>query len=178
MDMPDVKKVKNTFDVRVNDVVMALCAGALRGFLADRAELPDKPLIAAVPSSVHGQTDRPGRNQLSGMFCNLHTDIEDPLDRLHAIAASNVRAKEHSASSVRRCWWTWRRAFPRCVRCAARAVVPDTADRHGDPQRRHLECGGSHETLYSAGAEVTALYPIGPIFHGSGLEHHGDVARR
>jgi diacylglycerol O-acyltransferase len=41
--------VKNRFDVKVNDVVMALCAGALSGFRADQAELPDKPLIAVVP---------------------------------------------------------------------------------------------------------------------------------
>ncbi|PWQ89285.1 wax ester/triacylglycerol synthase family O-acyltransferase, partial [Enterococcus faecium] len=79
LSLDDVKKVKNQAEVKVNDVVMALCAGALRGYLEDRGELPGKPLIAVVPASVHGQSDRPGRNQLSGMFCSLHTDIEDPL---------------------------------------------------------------------------------------------------
>ncbi|PRC49811.1 wax ester/triacylglycerol synthase family O-acyltransferase, partial [Mycobacterium sp. ITM-2017-0098] len=78
MNLQDVKKVKDRFDVKVNDVVMALCAGALRSFLADLDELPDKPLIAVVPSSVHGLSDRHGRNQLSGMFCTLQTDIDDP----------------------------------------------------------------------------------------------------
>src|SRR4029079_16867468 len=65
LDLADVKKVKNGFGVQVNDVVMALCAGPLGGYLSDRDELPAKPLIAVVPASVHGESTRPGRNQLS-----------------------------------------------------------------------------------------------------------------
>ena len=75
---------------------MALCAGALREFLRGHGELPDKPLVAVVPMSVHDKTDRPGRNQISGMFCNLQTHIEDPVERLQAIADATGRAKEHS----------------------------------------------------------------------------------
>jgi diacylglycerol O-acyltransferase / wax synthase len=48
LDLADIKRVKNRFGVKVNDVVMALCAGALREFLRDREELPDKPLVAVV----------------------------------------------------------------------------------------------------------------------------------
>lgn len=170
MDLHGVKKVKNQFDVKVNDVVMALCAGALRGFLADRDELPDKPLIAVVPSSVHGQSDRPGRNQLSGMFCNLHTDVEDPVERLQTIAGSNARAKEHSASlgptllmdlaqSISRGMFGW------LLGLLSRTPLTGTAIHNVVISN----VAGPTETLYSGGAEVTALYPLGPIFHGSGL---------
>lgn len=170
LNMPDVKKVKNHFDVKVNDVVMALCAGALRGFLAERDELPDKPLIAAVPSSVRGLSDRPGRNQLSGMFCNLHTDVEDAQDRLHAIAASNVRAKEHSASLgptllVDLAQSISRGAFGWLLGLLSRTSMADTAIHNVVISN----VPGPQETLYSNGAEVTALYPLGPILHGSGL---------
>ena len=65
----DLKGVKDRFRVKVNDVVLALCAGVLRRFLGDREALPDKPLVAMVPVSVHDTSDRPGRNQVSGMFC-------------------------------------------------------------------------------------------------------------
>jgi diacylglycerol O-acyltransferase len=168
--MPDVKKVKDRFDVKVNDVVMALCAGALRGFLEDRDELPDKPLIAVVPSSVHGQSDRPGRNQLSGMFCTLHTDIADPLDRLHAIAASNRKAKDHSSSLgptllVDLAQSISRSAFGWLLGLMSRTPLAGTAIHNVVISN----VAGPPETLYSCGAEVTALYPIGPIFHGSGL---------
>jgi diacylglycerol O-acyltransferase / wax synthase len=93
LDFDDVKRVKNRFDVKVNDVVLALCAGALREFLRDRGKLPDKPLVAVVPMSVHDTSDRPGRNQVSGMFCNLQTHIEDPGERLQAIAKGEFPCK-------------------------------------------------------------------------------------
>ncbi|UXA15281.1 wax ester/triacylglycerol synthase family O-acyltransferase [Mycobacterium sp. SMC-8] len=170
LDLNDVKKVKNHFGIKVNDVVMALCAGALRGFLADRGELPAKPLIAVVPASVHGQSDRPGRNQLSGMFCNLHTDIDDPVDRVQAIAESNLKAKEHSGSlgptlfvdlaqSISRAGYAWLLGLlsrtPLTKTAIHNAVISNVA--------------GPPDTLYSCGARVTALYPLGPILHGSGL---------
>ncbi len=170
LDLNDVKKVKNRFDVKVNDVVMALCSGALRGFLADRQELPDKPLIAVVPSSVQGLTDRPGRNQLSGMFCNLHTDVDDPVQRLLTIAESGTCAKEHNgslgpallvdlAAMISRGMFGWMLGLM--------SRTPLT--------RAHIHnviisnVAGPSDTLYSCGAEVTALFPLGPIFHGSGL---------
>lgn len=170
LDLNDVKKVKNHFEIKLNDIVMALCAGALREFLADRDELPDKPLIAVVPASVHGQSDRPGRNQLSGMFCNLHTDIADPADRLLAIAESDAQAKEHSGSlgptllidlaqSISRAGYSWLLGLlahtPLINTTILNAVISNVA--------------GPTNTLYSCGAEVTALYPLGPIFHGAGL---------
>ena len=67
----DIKTVKNHFGVKLNDVVMALVSGVLRKFLHDRGELPDSSLVAMVPVSVHDKSDRPGRNQVSGMFSNL-----------------------------------------------------------------------------------------------------------
>jgi WS/DGAT/MGAT family acyltransferase len=53
LDMRDVKRVKDRFGVTINDVVVALCAGVLRRFLLERGELPDNPLVATVPVSVH-----------------------------------------------------------------------------------------------------------------------------
>ncbi|MBX9639341.1 MAG: wax ester/triacylglycerol synthase family O-acyltransferase, partial [Mycobacteriaceae bacterium] len=72
-DMRDVKRVKDRFGVTVNDVVVALCAGALRRFLLERDELPDVPLVATVPVSVRDKSDRPGRNQTTMMFCRMES---------------------------------------------------------------------------------------------------------
>ncbi|MFZ0831605.1 MAG: wax ester/triacylglycerol synthase family O-acyltransferase, partial [Mycobacterium sp.] len=78
LDLNDLKTVKDRFDVKLNDVVMALCAGVLRQFLADRGGLPTQPLVATVPVSVRDKSDRDGRNQVSAMFSRLETHIEDP----------------------------------------------------------------------------------------------------
>lgn len=69
LDLDDIKAVKNHFGVKVNDVVMALVSGVLRQYLTDRNELPDSSLVASVPVSVHGRSDRPGRNQVSARHC-------------------------------------------------------------------------------------------------------------
>ena len=97
LELADVKAVKNAFGVKVNDVVMTLVASALRSYLAGRGELPDSPLVGMVPVSVHEESDRPGRNQVSAMFAGLHTHIEDPVERLRALADANEVAKDHNA---------------------------------------------------------------------------------
>lgn len=170
LELDDVKRVKNEFGVKVNDVVMALCAGALRGYLRDRGELPDKPLIAVVPASVHDKSDRPGRNQLSGMFCNLQTHIEDPGERLRTIAESSSHAKDHSAELSPTLLGDLTQVIPPAVFGAALEVLSRT------PLKRTAihnvivsNVAGPATTLYAMGAEIKALYPLGPIFHGSGL---------
>ena len=117
LDLAAIKSVKNRFHVTVNDVVMALCAGVLRRYLLTRGTLPDKPLVAMVPVSVHEKSDRPGRNQLSGMFCRLHTHIEDYAERLLAIAEANTRARNTAPPSPPRCCRTGPTSQPE--RCSA-----------------------------------------------------------
>src|SRR4029079_13869194 len=89
LDLEDVKKVKNHFGVKVNDVVMALVSSTLRKFLEDRGELPDSTLVAMVPVCVADTSDGPGRNQFSGRFSSLETHIDSPAERLKAIADAN-----------------------------------------------------------------------------------------
>ncbi|OBH91509.1 hypothetical protein A5678_10970 [Mycobacterium sp. E2733] len=59
MNLADIKRVKNRFGVKVEDVVMALVSAVLRQFLADRIALPDSPLVASVRVSGHDKSDRP-----------------------------------------------------------------------------------------------------------------------
>jgi len=96
-DVPlaDVKAVKNAAGVTVNDVLTAVVGGALRHYLDDRGDLPDRPLIAAAPVSVHDQTEESsGTTRLSVMFSNLATHEKDPVERLRRVASSNTQAKE------------------------------------------------------------------------------------
>jgi diacylglycerol O-acyltransferase len=170
LDFDDVKKVKNRFGAKVNDVVLALCAGALREFLADRGELPDKSLVAVVPMSVHDTIDRPGRNQVSGMFVNLHTDIEDPAERLCAIAEGNARAKEHSRAIAPTLVLDKTQVAARGVFNFMLGLVAHTPLGHTPVHNLIVSnVAGPQEKLYGLGAEIKGLYPLGPIFHGSGL---------
>src|SRR5215212_9179073 len=115
MNFDEVLRVKKRFGVKVNGVVLALCAGVLREFLRDREQLPDRPLVAVVPTSVREECDRPGRNRVSVMFCNLHTDIEDPGERLQAIAQADSRAKGHSRAIGSTLVLDWTEAIARSM---------------------------------------------------------------
>ncbi|WP_369807436.1 wax ester/triacylglycerol synthase family O-acyltransferase [Mycobacterium sp. E3305] len=171
LNLGDVKAVKNHFGVKVNDVVMALVSGVLRQFLADRDALPDSPLVASVPVSVHGKSDRPGRNQVSAMFSSLHTDVADPAERLRAIAHANSVAKEHSSAIGASLLQDWTQfaapaVFGIAMRLYARTRFTDTMPVHNLVVSN---VPGPQVPLYMLGCEVKAMYPLGPIFHGSGL---------
>jgi diacylglycerol O-acyltransferase len=94
LSLDDVKRVKNAFGATVNDVVLAIVAGALRRYLLERGELPDKPLVAGVPVSTAADPERLGGNKVSNMFTALRTDIDDPVERLRAIHDVTRAAKE------------------------------------------------------------------------------------
>ena len=170
LDFDDVKRIKDRFGVKINDVVMALCAGALREFLRGRGELPDKPLIAVVPMSVHERSDRPGHNQLSGMFCNLQTHIADPAERLRAIADAGSRAKEHGRALGPTLAMDWTQVATRSFVEFMLGLLSRTPLKTTPIHNVIISnVAGPSTKLYGMGSEMKALYPLGPIFHGSGL---------
>jgi diacylglycerol O-acyltransferase / wax synthase len=171
LDLEDIKKVKSYFDVKVNDVVMALVSGVLRKFLLDRDELPDSSLVAMVPVSVHEKSDRPGRNQVSGMFSSLHTHIADPAERIKAIADANSVAKQHSSAISATLLQDWSQfaapaVFGMAMRAYARTSLTKSMPVHNLVVSN---VPGPQVPLYFLGSEVNAMYPLGPVFHGSGL---------
>jgi diacylglycerol O-acyltransferase / wax synthase len=171
LDLEDIKTVKNRFGVKLNDVVMALVAGVLRQFLLDRGELPPDPLVAMVPVSVRDKSDRPGRNQVSGMFSSLQTHIDDPAERLRAISAANSTAKEHSSAIAATLLQDWSQFAAPAVFGIAMRVYANTRLTDSRPVHNLVisNVPGPQVPLYFLGAEVKAMYPLGPIFHGSGL---------
>jgi diacylglycerol O-acyltransferase / wax synthase len=169
----EVKKVKNALGVTVNDVVTAVVGGALRRYLEDSGELPDRTLIAATPVSVHDQTqERVGMTKVSVMFSSLATDEKDPVERLRAVASANDQAKEiHKmvgADTLMR--WAehfWLNAFALGTRLYSSLHV---AEHHPVVHNLILSnVPGPPVPLYMAGARLAGLYPLGPITDGAGL---------
>jgi WS/DGAT/MGAT family acyltransferase len=172
MNLADVKEVKNAFGCTVNDVVLTMCSGALRKYLADRNELPDSSLVAMVPVSVHGKSDAPGTNKVSGMFSSLASDIADPVERLAAIAEQNLVAKEHHKTLSASLLQDWAQfAAPNTFGLAVRVYSKlRLAERH--PVIHNLVISnvpGPPMPIYFLGARITGFYPFGPVFDGAGL---------
>lgn len=82
---------------KLNDVVLAVCSGALRRYLGERGELPKRPLVAMAPISKRapGQAHQQG-NVVSSLFVTLATDVPDPLERLSRITRCTQVAKGYN----------------------------------------------------------------------------------
>jgi putative sterol carrier protein len=80
----------------LNDVMLAICAGALRRYLSEKNSLPKSPLVAMVPISTRGKQDISVEgNQISSMLIQLATNIEDPIERLETIHENTIREKSY-----------------------------------------------------------------------------------
>ena len=173
LSLSDVKRVKNAFGATVNDVVLALCAGALRSYFDGRGEEVEGPLLAMVPVSVRAEEQKGDMgNQVSSMFTSLATDIDDPVERLQAIHEGMKDAKEQHRAIGADTLTNWAEfaapaVFGRAMRLYARMGL---ADRHRPVFNLTISnVPGPPFPLYSAGAKLVANYPLGPIFDGAAL---------
>jgi diacylglycerol O-acyltransferase len=174
VDLPldEVKAVKKATGTTVNDVVLALCGGALRRYLQANGELPSASLLATVPVSVRGESSREGANQVSALFARLATDVEDPLERLEAVSEGNRRGKDHNKAIPAEALQEWAElAAPKTFGMAVRIYSSlRLAERH--PVVHNLVVSnvpGPPVPLYFMGGLVEGMYPFGPVFHGAGL---------
>jgi len=105
----DVTAVRKALDCTVNDVFVAVCAGAIREYLARHGELPDKPLTTNIPVSIRGEHEHGVfGNRISVWYVSLATDVADPVERLDAVKANTRAARAHSeARSSERLLFEW-----------------------------------------------------------------------
>jgi WS/DGAT/MGAT family acyltransferase len=173
VSLPEVKAIKQALGVTVNDVLTAVVGAALQRYLADRGELPERPLVAAEPVSVHDQAQGvQGVTKVSVMFTTLATDVDDPVERLRTIAAANTRAKELNSlvGADTLLHWAehfWLNGFSLGARLYSRL---HGAEHH--PVIHNLilsNVPGPPIPLYLAGARLVGIYPLGPVMDGAGL---------
>jgi WS/DGAT/MGAT family acyltransferase len=171
--MDRVKAVARAADVRVNDVVLATLAGATRTWLDAHDDLPDQPLVAAIPVSTRSAEDltRPG-NHVSVCFVHLATHVADPVERLRVTASSSVQGKEaHAAVGSEVLAHFASLALPITVVTSLRLYSGlGLPSRH--PPAVNLVVSnvpGPTFPLYLAGRRADRLYALGPILDGAPL---------
>ena len=93
-DLAEIKAIGKLADgATINDVVLAICGGALRKYLEAKQDLPEESLIAMVPIDVSSEKGGDSGNQVSFMNVALGTEIADPLERLHSVRISADESK-------------------------------------------------------------------------------------
>ena len=160
-----LRHISKSLGVTINDIVLAICSGALREYLLSQDALPKKPLIAMVPASVRDD-DSSMSNRITMILANLGTHKEDPLERLAIVRRSVQNAKE----KFKRMNSNQILNYSAFVYSAAGLNIASGLL----PKRQAFNLvisnvPGPREPLYWNGARLDALYPASIILDGQAL---------
>ena len=168
-----VKQVKSQAGVKVNDVVLAVCSGALRSYLQEHHELPVKPLVAQVPISTRTDANRSDiGTHVGSMFTSLATHLASPLDRLYAVRDSAAAGKDlFGKVAVHQGVGLTDALPPALFGAAARTWSAAHLDARTPPIYNVIisNVAGPPVDFYVAGARIESMYPTGPLLYGGGL---------
>ena len=173
LSLDEVKEVKNHFGCTVNDVVVAICTGAVRRWLVSHSELPADPLVAQIPVSVRSERQQGTYgNRIMLMSAPIFTNVPDPVERLQmtheALGSMKQRHRAMPADLLRDA----NHFIPPAVFArAARATFTLASSSRGRPNWNLVisNVPGPQFPLYCAGAELVANYPVSVITDGMGL---------
>ncbi len=172
LSLSEAKAVKRALGVTLNDVVMAITAGALRSYLVKHDALPVDPLVTMIPVSVRRSDEADTySNRVSAMFAPLGTHIEDPIERVRSIHEATAGAKEtHDAVPADLLQDFSQLAPPALSTLANRLVIRSGLSERVTPVNLVISnVPGPREPLYSSGALLEHFYPVSTIVDGQGL---------
>ncbi len=173
-DLRHIKALKNASGTTVNDVVMTICAGALRRYLEDHDALPDENLIAMVPVSIRtGEETDKWSNRVSAIFAELPTTTDDPLVRLQEMHDAMVAGKGQFDLVPADLLMEMSDLAPPAlsVQAARLATRIRIADRTNPPANLVVSnVPGPRAPLHLAGvAPLKHFYPVSAVVEGQGL---------
>lgn len=161
-----IKAVAKAADITLNDVVLAMCSGALRRYLESQGEQPEHSLRALVPVSVRKKDDFDTSVAISYIVADLGTRHRDPVDRLEAIVES-TRAGKGMLSEL-----TPREASLYATLVQTPLFVASmmgVADWFPPVSTVISNVPGPREQLYWNGSPLLGTYPVSAVFHGFAL---------
>lgn len=166
-DLARLKAITEKAGVTLNDVVLAICAGALRRFLKELNALPRRSLTAGLPVSVRPKGDLELGTAISFMLADLGTSIADPVKRLHWIHESTLGAKEHLQSLPKSGLNNYTTLF---MAPYIMGILTGAAGRIKPMFNLAISnVPGPDQTLYLGGAKLEAMYPVSVLMHGQAL---------
>jgi diacylglycerol O-acyltransferase len=172
LPLPELKALRHAHGTTLNDVYLAVCAGALRRYLQENGELPERSLVASVPVSIDPNVARLSGNRVDNLYVTLGTDIADPLERLRHcsdVARSSKEVRSMLGSDLME-----QRAEILPPQIYSAAVSAWTRTRLANRVRPPINLivsnvAGPRQPIRFGPIELEALYSVGPILEGIGL---------
>jgi diacylglycerol O-acyltransferase / wax synthase len=171
LPLPEVKAIGKAAGASINDVVLWLCSTALRSYLKEGGELPEKSLVAGVPISLRQEGDTTANNQVAGTLIDLRTEIADPAARLKAIKRGTAAMKKQMG--------TFRGVIPTDFPSLGSPwLISGLAALYGRSRIADWlritnvtisNVPGSRVPVYLCGARMTDYYPLSIVVHGVAL---------
>jgi WS/DGAT/MGAT family acyltransferase len=172
LPLGELRTIRRTAGTTLNDVYLAVCGGALRRYLLDRGELPDRPLVASVPVSTDPDVARMSGNRVDNLYVSVGTDVADPLVRLRQIhegahAAKEVRQLLGHDLLANRADFVPPQIFHSVIGLWSRSHIAN----HVHPPLNVVlsNVAGPPDRISFGPIEVESLYSVGPILEGIGL---------
>src|SRR5690349_12395856 len=183
IELDAVKAAKNKHGTTVNDVVVSVCAGAVRRWLIEHDDLPESPLVAQVPVSVRtGEQFGTYGNRILLMAAPLFTDEPDPVERLRRTHEALADMKERHKALPAELLQDANHFIPPAVFHRAAQLTFRLSTGVGRPAWNLVVSNvpGPQFPLYLAGAKLVANYPVSVITDGMGLNitvmsYNGDM---
>ena len=167
-----LKQLAAVHGAKLNDVVLALCSGALRRYLKQHGGLPKKPLIAAMPISLREAGNTEYSTQATMALVNLNTHIADPVKRLRAVRDASLAAKQQAkaargvtATDFPSIGLPW--LMQALTSLYGRPGVADAMPNLANVVISNVP--GPTAPLYAAGARMTTYWPLSIVGHGLGV---------
>jgi WS/DGAT/MGAT family acyltransferase len=173
LPLADIRRVREVLGGTANDVVLTVTGGAMRRFFAERDESLESSLVALVPVSVRTESERGALgNRVSALLISLSTGIDDAATRLSQVASGMRVAKEQTVAVGHDVFAGWAEAgVPALATRLTRLVTNIRLFDRLTPIFNLIVSNvpGPDAPLYLAGARMIAMYPLGPIIEGVGV---------
>ncbi len=173
--LQDFKTIRKGIEgCTINDVVLAVCSGGLRRYLLHHEELPEKSLVAWVPINARPKGPKKkgienSANNITAMTTELHTQIEDPIERLNAIRNSTLQSKEAKSGISARMMTDLSQHVSAATQVVAARLVLNAGLAARMCNLFISNVPGPQIPLYMAGAKGISNFGMAPLADGMGL---------
>jgi diacylglycerol O-acyltransferase / wax synthase len=168
-----ILNLKNLMGTTMNDIMLAICAGALRRYLLEKGKLPQKPLVAMVPISTRTAAESTDvDNQITAMLVQLATNIADPIERLEKISENTNRGKTYQGAVGAKTLAKMAEAVPFGVANQAARLYSrfHLAEKHNPALNVTItNVPGPKIPLFIHGHQLLSVMGMAPVIDGMGL---------